>query len=266
MIETLTQKLNEENSKYSNEEVEFLINNIGNPNSKIRDDLVCSLFGKSFFKNEFSRLQVEYLLEQVLSRNLLFYKMNEDVPATLTRSFTCLVLGLIVESTNNLNSKYYNLVSKNKEIKIYQDLINYLQTENDFTGFSPQYGWVHAIAHVSDALEICAKQSNFDSEYIQFFLQATKKMLIQVDRRFVDEEEHRLANVFVEAFAQKKLDIKIMNQWIKQFNFDLDDLRDFHRFSNLKSLLEDLSLKLESRQLLNQTDRYHLLAEFLNQY
>lgn len=51
LIEQLEDKLQLKKAIYSNEAVNFLIEKVGNPDSKIRDNLVCNIFGKAFFNN-----------------------------------------------------------------------------------------------------------------------------------------------------------------------------------------------------------------------
>ena len=49
-IQYLTKKLNNPKARYTDEELSWLINHIGDPDAKIRDELVCNTFGSGFLK------------------------------------------------------------------------------------------------------------------------------------------------------------------------------------------------------------------------
>ena len=55
-----------------------------------------------------------------------------------------------------------------------------MENEHDFTGFSPKYSWVHAVAHCSDALSDSILCDNFDQKMVADFLSAVKEMLDKV--------------------------------------------------------------------------------------
>lgn len=73
-------------------------------------------------------------------------------------------------------------------------------------------------------------------------------MLNRVDRRFIDGEEYRLSDVFIEVFKNQKISNEDFISWIKSFDFNpyAPDLIEFYRFNNVKSLLENIYVKLNS--------------------
>ncbi len=267
-IEKFKIKLEDPKATYSDEEVEWLLDNIGNPESKIRDNLVCNSFGSSFFEGKFTFDQVKYLIDQLQKKNLLYYRINEKKVATLTRSFTCLLWDLIIRTNNDKHSRYYQVLNKNEEQQVFEDLINYLANEHDFTGFSKKYGWVHAIAHCSDALADSILCDNFDQKMVNAFLLAVKEMLNKVDRRFIDGEEYRLADVFVNGIKENKINSYRFINWIKSFAFNpySDELLEYYRFNNLKSLLQVIYVKLNSISLLDPNVKEIIEKKFNSKY
>ena len=267
-IEKFKIKLEDPKATYSDEEVEWLLDNIGNPESKIRDNLVCNSFGSGFFEEKFTFDQVRYLINQLQEKNLLYYRINEKEVATLTRSFTCLLWDLVIRTKNDKHSRYYQVLNKNEEQQVFEDLINYLANEHDFTGFSKKYGWVHAIAHCSDALADSILCNDLDQKMVNDFLLVTKEMLNKVDRRFIDGEEYRLADVFVNGFKANKINSGSFVNWIEAFTFDpySDELLEYYRFNNLKSLLQDIYVKLNSISLLNSNVKEIIEKKFNSEY
>ena len=84
-LEILKRKLSNSQSQYSNEELNWFFENIGNSKSEIRDDLVCNSLGAGFFEGKFTKKQVVFLINEIEERNLLFYCIKESGEATLTR-------------------------------------------------------------------------------------------------------------------------------------------------------------------------------------
>ncbi len=214
-LTTLKQKLDHPQASYKTDELNFLMNNIGNPNSEIRDDLVCSIFGKAFLNDEFTFEQARFCYETAIKQNLLFYRLEETGSATLTRSFTCLLYYLIIHTSNDSHSSYYHLLTSQEEIELYNLLIKYLKTEHDFTASTPEYGWVDAIPHCSDALSEAIKQNNFSSQLIKDLFQATDELLKNIDRNLDHNELSRLAAIYINGFENKKITKQQFILWNK---------------------------------------------------
>lgn len=223
-LTTLKQKLNYPQVSYKTDELNFLMNNIGKPNSEIRDDLVCSIFGKAFLNNEFTFEQARFCYETAIKQNLLFYCFEETGSATLTRSFACLLYYLIVHTSNDSHSSYYHLLTSQEEIELYNLLIKYLKTEHDFTASTPEYGWIDAIPHCCDALSEAIKQKNFSSQLIEDLFQATDELLKNIDRNLDHDEFSRLAAIYINGFENKKITNQHFISWNKMLaNFESEN-------------------------------------------
>lgn len=268
IIDILTKKLDNPNSKYNDKEIKWLISHVGDPDSDIRDALVCNTFGSSFFEEKFTREQAKHLFETVQQKNLLFYQIPKKLPYTLTRSFICLLLELIILVNGKSDSKYYQILCTKDELATFDSLIKYLELENDYTGYSNKYGWVHSVAHCSDALEICIKQNSFDQKLATRLLMASQNMFLHVNKRFIDEEEYHLADVFIAGIKRSKFSSNDLIQWFDLFDFNLESLNriDFYRFCNLKSFAEDIYVKLNTDNLLNNKLAKYIEEKFSQKY
>lgn len=171
----------------------------------------------------------------------------------LTRSFTCLLLQLIIQTNGDKDSKYFKILDSSEGQFVVNSLVEYLQQEYDYTGFDRKYGWVHAIAHFSDALEVCVKQGLFNQDLTQKLLVSSHHLFCQVNKRFVDEEEYHLADVFVVCVKQNELNNNDLLEWFTSFDFNPEssDRVEFYRFGNLKSFAEDIYTKLNTINLLD---------------
>lgn len=268
ILADLNQKLNTPKSEYSDDEINWLIKHIGDPNSNIRDALVCNTFGSGFFEEKFTREQAQFLFNNVEQKNLLFYQISKASSATLTRSFTCLLLQLIIQTNGDKDSKYFKMLNSSEEQFIVNSLVEYLGKEHDYTGFDGKYGWVHAVAHCSDALEACVKQGLFNQDLTQKLLVSSNHLFCQVNKRFVDEEEYHLADVFLACMKQTELNNNDLLEWFASFDFDTESSNrvEFYRFGNLKAFAEDIYTKLNTINLLDNNLKKYIEKEFSQKY
>ena len=88
------------------EELEWLWENIGNPNPEIRDDLVFNLFGQFIFEQLITREQLRWLIEKMNVTNPLEYRIEETGSVTAYRSFSALVMGMILQVDGDQTSGY----------------------------------------------------------------------------------------------------------------------------------------------------------------
>ena len=94
------------NTALTQEELEWLWENIGNPNPDIRDDLVFCLFGQVIFEQLITKEQLRWIIEKVNVTNPLEYRIEEIGSATAYRSFSALVMGMILQVDGDKTSGY----------------------------------------------------------------------------------------------------------------------------------------------------------------
>ena len=120
-IQELKDKLTESTPIYTNEEINWMLNHIGDPDSLIRDSLVCNSLGKGFLEENFSLDQAHFMIEKIKTNNTLFYKIDETGIPTLTRSFTCLFWDLIIKVTNDSESEYFKILTDSEEKELFKN-------------------------------------------------------------------------------------------------------------------------------------------------
>ena len=94
------------NLTLTQEELEWLWENIGNPNPEIRDDLVFNLLGQFIFEQLITKEQLRWIIEKVNVTNPLEYRIEEFGSATAYRSFSALVMGMILQVDGDKTSGY----------------------------------------------------------------------------------------------------------------------------------------------------------------
>ena len=152
MYRELPRKIAEEKPSYHQEEIQWLLDHLGDPYSEIRDDLVFTSFARGIQEEIFTQEQFHFIAEVVSADGGLDKEIDKVGLSTLERSFRALVYANLLSADVNQQSVFYQgLHSEIRTILLNQGL-HYLSQEKDKTSFSSQYGWIHAFAHGADLL------------------------------------------------------------------------------------------------------------------
>ena len=247
MRRKLQRKVIEEKPSYSQEEIQWLLEHLGDASPEIRDELVFTSLARGIQEELFSLEQFQFISEEVSSDEGLYKEIDSRGVSTLKRSFRALIYANLLSADANQKSIFYQgLKSEIRNILLNQGL-HYLSKEKDTTGFSSQYGWVHAFAHGADLLTevVCHPDflKNRDHEVFDVLDQLFKRITI----RFTNDEDWRLARVLYEPILQGKLEQERVASWIKTVDFPIEEREDFYKFSNFRSCLLEVYIQLDQR-------------------
>lgn len=247
MRRNLQRKVIEEKPSYSLEEIQWLLEHLGDSSPEIRDGLVFTSLARGIQEELFSLEQFRFISEKVSSDEGLYKEIDSRGVSALKRSFRALIYANLLSADANQKSIFYQgLKSEIRNILLNQGLY-YLSKEKDTTGFSSQYGWVHAFAHGADLLTevVCHPDfpKNRDYEVFDVLGQLFKRITI----RFTNDEDWRLARVLYEPILQGKLEQEQVASWIKTVDFPIEEAEDFYKFSNFRSCLLEVYIQLDQR-------------------
>ena len=252
MRKKLQRKVTEEKPSYSREEIQWLIEHLGDPSPEIRDELVFTSLARGIQEELFTQEQFHFIAEVVSADGGLDKEIDKVGMPTLERSFRALVYANLLSADANQQSVFYQgLKGEIRNVLLNQGLY-YLKKEKDTTGFSSQYGWVHAFAHGADLLTevVCHPDfpKNRDYEVFDVLSQLFKRIPI----RFTNDEDWRLARVLYEPILQGKLEQEQVASWIKtvDFPFPIEEREDFYKFSNFRSCLLEVYIQLDQKNSL----------------
>lgn len=145
-MEELIEKL-QTSKLYTNDELAWLLENIGHPDPTIRDELVYASFCHIFLSGLITREQAQELLQD--SQDTKPFSLESS---TLKRSFACLLYCLLLSVDNDSESIYHAFLNKEDRELLFQQALDYLTIENDWSGFDEKLGWIHTAAHGADFL------------------------------------------------------------------------------------------------------------------
>lgn len=249
MYQDLLRKIAEEKPNYNQEEIQWLLDHLGDPSPEIRDDLVFTSFARGIQEELFTQEQFHFIAEGVSSDVGLDKEIDKVGLPTLERSFRALVYANLLYADANQQSVFYQGLQEIRNVFSNQGL-HYLSKEKDTTGFSSQYGWVHAFAHGADLLTEVVCHPDFPINRIHEVFDILGQLFKRMSIRFTDDEDWRLARVIYEPILQGKLEQEQVASWIKTVDFPIEEREDFSKFSNFRSCLVEVYVQLDQRNSL----------------
>lgn len=261
MYQELQIKVTEEKPIYSREEIQWLLEHLGDSSPEIRDDLVFTSLARGIQEELFTKEQFQFIAEAISFDGGLEKEIDKSGFPTLERSFRALIYANLLQVDANPQSLFYQgLKAEIRTVILNQGLL-YLSKEKDTTGFSGQYGWVHAFAHGADLLTEVVCHPDFPKNRVLEGLDILDQIFKRISIRFTDDEDWRLARVLCEPILQGKLNQEQVASWIKAVDFPIEEREDFYKFSNFRSFLLEVYVQLDQRNIL-QADLKEAIQSF----
>ena len=261
MYQELLRKIAEEKPSYHQEEIQWLLEHLGDSNPDIRDDLVFTSFARGIQEELFTQEQFQFIAARIVSDGGLDKEIDKTGTSTLERSFRALIYANLLSADANQQSIFYQGLNAGIRNVLLNQSLYYLSKEKDTTGFSSQYGWVHAFAHGADLLIEVVCHPGFPINRVHEVFDILGQLFKRISIRFTDDEDWRLARVIYEPILQGKLEQEQVASWIKAVDFPIEEREDFYKFSNFRSCLLEVYVQLDQRNSL-QDDLKEAIQSF----
>uniref|UniRef100_UPI00403F8E42 DUF2785 domain-containing protein n=1 Tax=Paenibacillus sp. FSL F4-0243 TaxID=2954732 RepID=UPI00403F8E42 len=192
--------------------VKLMLEYIGDPQPKLRDDLIYSTFYKWINEKQwFSDAELRELLLILLDEQHLFYHIgSKEDQAVFTRTFSVLIVALILQ-----RHREQAFLASAEFTNVKEALIRYYEEEQDLRGFMPEEGWAHAAAHGADALDELVLCSESDAAIREEVLAVIQRMLYNDQHIFRDEEDERIATIVATMIDHHLLPQQSIVDWIR---------------------------------------------------
>ncbi|HEL1581831.1 TPA: DUF2785 domain-containing protein [Streptococcus suis] len=246
MKEFLMEKIHT-SQPYTNAELAWLLENISHPDPAIRDELVYASFCHIFLEGLITREQAQSLLQFSQDTNPLSLESS-----TLKRSFSCLLYCLLLSVDNDQDSGYSAFLSTKDRELLFQEALDYLTIENDWSGYDEKLGWIHTAAHGADFLLAASCHEQFPAEKSKEVWQTIVTCLTKQSKVFSAGEEIRLAQIPVYLLLNEKVAGQELTEWISKLDFPNQEPLDYFRWLNLQHFLSSLYFQLNSHQVLTE--------------
>lgn len=250
MYQDLLRKITEEKPSYSQKELQWLLEHLGDSSPEIRDELVFTSLARGIQEELFTKEQFQFISAMIVSDGGLDKELDKLGTSTLERSFRALIYANLLSADGNQHSIYYQVLKTDIRNTMLNQGLHYLEKEEDTTGFSSQYGWVHSFAHGADLLTEVVCHPDFSINRVHEVFDILGQLFKRISIRFIDDEEWRLARVLYEPILQGKVDQATLTSWIKSFDFPIEETEDFYKFSNFRSCLLEVYVQLDQRNSL----------------
>ncbi|MEK4129638.1 DUF2785 domain-containing protein [Solibacillus sp. FSL W8-0474] len=207
--------------------LQFMLQNIGNPDAYLRDDLIYRGFCELILNEKLTVEQLVVLLNTCMDDEYLYLNISHNGPSddVFTRSFSALVIALIFGK-----DRENRILPEVLILEAIQRIVDYLKLEKDYRGFVHEKGWAHAVAHGSDLLaEAIAHPLMKDLHMCHKALQSLKSCL-HTEYAFIDKEEARMLPV-IDALLDKGLTDEQLLAWVKDLNeIEIEDWHTKYRY------------------------------------
>ncbi|WP_242218574.1 DUF2785 domain-containing protein [Bacillus cereus group sp. BfR-BA-01380] len=226
--------------------VKAMINHIGSTDSELRE-LIYSSFCQLILDNELAHELLAEILDFCLS-DLLFKGIGENGTDTVfTRSFTSLLIAVILYKDNEDHFLPQFIVYKAKD-----ELIHYINLEQDLRGYISEKGWAHSVAHVADACAELVKNEKIEQKYYSDILETLWKKIFYTKGVYIHNEDGRIIRPILE-MLNRGLEIEEVEALIKGIPMEMksqkEELDDEHYLflkANCKSFLKSFYIEINS--------------------
>lgn len=231
---------------YTDAELAWLLDHIGDPDPAIRDDLVYASFCQGVMAERFSREQVKHLLAFVQANQLQCQGLGQSDERTLTRSFTSLLNALFLYADGDEHHPLHGWLSQADRHWLFDLAISYLPAERDCRGYQESYGWLHALAHGADFLLATACHPLFPAVRLEEVWQVLVEVLTSHETAFSAGESSRLAEVLVQLVASNRVCQEDLAYWLAQVTIADHHPSDYAKSLNVQALLSAFFFRLEN--------------------
>ena len=237
MKDSMLKKVELEQVTFTDLETEWLMDNIGNEDPIIRDNTVFILLANGIVEGGFTKKQFAYIKDKSITENLMLYKIEAGLPYTLTRSFSILLNGFIIQADGISTSPYYRSLSDMERNYFFELARKYLYEEKDLTSYSTKYGWVHSFGHFGDYLYKVISHELYDVEELNAILDGIYYVFKNLNKSFEFGEERRLGHAIYEGMLINKISQDTLTEWIQQIEFPLNENEDYYSVSAFENFL-----------------------------
>lgn len=256
----LQEKLTQSTS-YTKEELQWLLDHIGNSNPDIRDELVYASFCHALLDQLTPIEDFHWLVEKALHSRQMSISEN-NLQATLTRSFTALLLSLLLAVDNQESSPYYQQIPAAYQQQLFDTALQSLKEETDVSGWHEEYGWIHVIAHEAEFLLSACLHQQFPAEKLSLVWSTIIDLLYRQTQVFSAGEERRLALIISQLISQEKLTQNELAFWIEQITFSDNSPSEYFAQINFENFLLALSTYLEKEEILSPLLKTTILTKW----
>ncbi|EIT84387.1 hypothetical protein A374_16413 [Fictibacillus macauensis ZFHKF-1] len=165
-----------------------MVAHIGSLDAELRDHLIYQGFVELLaYHDRIDPDTCVALLHHCLDQSLMHGLGDENSDTVFTRSFTTLLIALLLYRDSQSDYLSDSLIAKTEKKLLY-----YFNKEQDVRGYVDQKGWAHSIAHGADALDELVQNPKCNQASYSAVLNAVWNKALTSATIYVDDEDERL--------------------------------------------------------------------------
>lgn len=217
--------------------LDAMLYHIGSPDGVLRDELIYSTFGQWIRPGHLSTSHLQKLWSTAVDDRHLVCGLGEvSTDSVLTRSFSVLLIGLLVELHRRSPFLTTQQVFYTK-----QRVLEYACGERDRRGYLDDRGWAHSAAHTADVIDELAQCSELGPSDLMEMLDVIQQMAAEAGIVYIYDEDERLSVPVVAILRRNLLGKVEWEGWIGRFPdhvFEgMTGMADYQRRINTKRFL-----------------------------
>ena len=127
MYQELFRKITEEKPSYNQEELQWLLEHLGDPSPEIRDELVFTSLARGIQEELFTKEQFQFISAMIVSDGGLDKELDKLGASTLDRSFRALIYANLLSADGNQHSLYYQVLKTDIRNTMLDQGLHYLE-------------------------------------------------------------------------------------------------------------------------------------------
>lgn len=188
--------------------VEAMLSHIGSTDSGLRDDLIYEAFAEIILHRDPEPILVFRILDACLEK-ITEGIDGDDADGVFGRSFSMLVVALVLE-----RDREGAFLGEARIRRTFFGICDAYRRERNLTGFYPDKGWAHTVAHTADALALIVGSALLSDEDVARVPGLIGDKFLQPLYCFIDGEDERTARV-VEAILRERPSLRgSLMEWV----------------------------------------------------
>jgi hypothetical protein len=186
---------------------------IGHHDPKVRDDLVYPVLAHLFHDHHLSETDFEHYLDLLISDDYLCYDLeNKESYSVLKRSFTVLQLVIVC-----FVHRRDHIINEDKINQLLKRFLDYYKKESILTGYDPQVGWIHTIAHSADLFSQLVQVEHYKEKDILDIFEVIQDKMMNDHHDFICSEDERSVVAIKKALDLNRINQEHVLSWLDGF-------------------------------------------------
>lgn len=228
-----------------------MLDNIGDTDSELRDELILSILSKWIIDGTLSTNEAYQLFTTMLDGDYILRGLGDINDFIFCRTFSVELLASII-----YRHRQEHFISHSDIEKALNTVLKFYNEDMDVRGYVNGKGWAHGAAHGADALDEFARCDEVGQEGLKKILNAIYNKVNVKQYGYIHFEDERMVTPVKAILERNIIPEKEVEDWIRDFTkmaktgvHQEDQVIEFNVNSFLKSLYFRLVEKPEYEQI-----------------